>query len=237
MKYFIYCDESGEASFSEKSAYEYFSICVLTIDENKRHKLKNTIKRKTAKLYNLGWPKEIEIKASILHTLRMNKAIPPTVKDAVRGDDFIKEVLTSLKNACFPRVDYIIVRKDGLKDPSFRNAPYGIAYNFFAGKILIPIILSYKDCFLTIDKRNKEMHIQRHFDGYIETKARSDAFERGLQINLQIKHDESCINSGLQAVDFFSWSIYRKAVNKDLRFFRIYDDLVQIREEWYCDKK
>lgn len=234
MKYFLYCDESGEASFSKKSDYEYFSICVLTIDENKKNKLKNTIKRKTAKLYNLGWPKEIEIKASILHSLRMNKEIPRTVRNVIKGDDFIKEVLRSLKNACSPRIDYIIVRKDGLRDSSFRNAPYGIAYNFFAGKILIPIILNYRDCFLTIDKRNKEMHAQRHFNGYIETKARSDAFEKEIRIDLQIEHGESCINYGLQAVDFFSWSIYRKAAKKDFSFFRIYDDLVQIKEEWYC---
>lgn len=234
MKYFIYCDESGEASFSDKSAYEYFSICALTIDENKRNKIKNTMKRKIAKLYNLDWPKEIEIKASVLHGLKMNKEIPQTVKNAINGDEFIKEVLTSLKYACSPRIDYIIVKKGGLKDPSFKNAPYAIAYNFFAGKILIPIILNYKDCFLTIDKRNKEMHAQRHFDGYIETKARGDAFEKKIEVCLEMKHDESQVNYGLQAVDFFSWSIYRKVTKKDLRFFEIFEDLVQIKEEWYC---
>ena len=80
-----------------------------------------------------------------------------------------------------------------MQDPAFRRASYGIACNFFAGKILIPITLEYKDCFLTIDRRNKEMHAQRHFDGYIETKARGDAFEKGIDINLEIKNEKCCV--------------------------------------------
>jgi len=234
MKYFIYCDESGEASFSTKSSYDYFSICALTVEENKKNKIKSTMKRKKAKLYKLGWPKEVEIKASVLYSLRRNKKIPQKVKNNIRGDSFIQEVLISLKNSCSPKIDYIIVRKDGLQDASFRSSPYGIAYNFFAGKILIPIILKYKDCFLTIDRRNKEMHPHKHFDGYIETTARGEAFEKGINLSLEIRHEESSINSGLQAVDFFSWSIYRKVRNGDTRFFNIFKDLIMQNYEWYC---
>lgn len=235
MKYFIYCDESGEASFSDKTTFKYFSICALTIGDDKRYKIKNTMKRKKAKLHRLGWPKEIEIKASVLHGLNMNREIPQKVKDAIDGDDFIKETLTSLKNACSPRVDYIIVKKAGLKSDAFRRAPYGIAYNFYAGKILVPIILNYRDCYLTIDKRNKEMHQQKHFAGYIETKVHGDALEQEIDIiNLEIKHGESQVEYGLQAVDFLSWSIYRKIVSKDLSFFKIFEDFVEIKQEWYC---
>ena len=54
MKYFIYCDESGEISFSSESAYKCFSICALTIDEDRKNKIKNTMRRKKAKLYELG---------------------------------------------------------------------------------------------------------------------------------------------------------------------------------------
>lgn len=234
MKCFIYCDESGEASFSKNSVYKYFSICTLTIDEGKRSKIKNTIKKKKSKLYTLGWPKEIEIKANILHSLKSNPNIPQVVKDNVNGDNFIQEVLISLKNSCSPRIDYIIVNKEGLKPGTFDKAPYGIAYNYFAGKILIPIILDCKDCYLTIDKRNKEMHNHMHFSGYIETKVRGDAMEKGIDINLEIKHGESQNESGLQAVDFFSWSIYRNFAHNDSRFLDIFTELIKIKEKWYC---
>lgn len=191
--------------------------------------------RKKGKLYKLGWPKDTEIKANIMHSLKWNKKIPIKIRKAMNGDEFIKEFLLSLKRSCRPRIDYIVVNKDGLRDESFRNAPYGIAYNFFAGKILVPIILEFKDCYLTVDKRNKEIHTQRHFDGYIETKARGSALEKGISIKLTIDHAESQTNYGLQAVDFLSWSIYRKIENNDSRFFKIFEDLIKIKEEWYCE--
>jgi hypothetical protein len=235
MKYFIFCDESGEASFSQNTAYEHFSICTITVSGDKISKIKNTMKRKKTILYKLGWPKQIEIKASILHGLKRNKQIPQTVKEKIDGDQFIKDVLLTLKNSCSPRVDYIAVKKGGLTDDAFRRAPYGITYNFYAGKILVPLILEYRDCHLTVDKRNKEMHHQKYFTGYIETKARGDAFEKGIDVtSIEIKHGESDIEYGLQAVDFFSWSIYRKISYKDLRFLELFKDLVRIKEEWYC---
>jgi hypothetical protein len=232
VRYLIYCDESGDVSFSQRSTAKYFSICTLTIDENKESKIENVMKRKRAKLYRLGWPKNIEIKASILHSMKFRRHIPQEVKQKVNGDKFIKEVLTSLKYSCSPRIDYIIVRKDRLTDPSFRSAPYGIAYNFFAGRVLIPLILSYKNCVLTVDRRNKEVHSQKHFDGYIETKAYDEAFEKHIAINLQIDH--AAFDYGLQAVDFFSWSVYRRINRKDKSFFRIFEELVGTKQEWYC---
>ncbi len=235
MKYFIYCDESGETSFSEKSTSDYFSICTLTIEETKRKKIQNTLRRKKSKLYKIGWPKGIEIKANVLHGLRFNPNIPQEIKKNINGDEFIKEVLDSVKNSCFPRVDYIIIKKDGLTSPSFMKAPYGIAYNYFSGIILIPRILDCKDCYLTIDKRNKEMHNHKHFDGYIETHARGKALEQKIDINLEIKHAESHLEYGLQAVDFFSWSIYRNFASKDKQFLDIFKNLVKIGQKWYCE--
>lgn len=234
MKRFIYCDESGESSFSEITAFKFFSVCTMTIEETKRKKIRNTMRKKSAKLYRLGWPRELEIKATNLHNLKNNKEIPQAVKNLIDGDKFIEEILFSVKHACQPRIDYIVVNKDGIKDPSFRSSPYGITYNFFAGKVLVPLILEIKDCFLTVDKRNKEMHNQKHFDGYIETRVRGDAFEKGIDLELEIKHDDSQTNYGLQAVDFFSWSIYRTIARNDERFFRIFKDLVKIGEKWYC---
>lgn len=234
MRCFIYCDESGDSSFSEKSRHNIFSICALTVEENKKNKIKNTMSRKKAKLYKAGWPKNIEIKASVLHNLKLQKNLPENIKKTISGDDFIIEILTSLKNACLPRIDYIAVKKDKMTDNSFRNAPYGIVYNFYAGKILVPLVCACESCFLTVDKRNKEVHTLRHFDGYIETRIREEAFNKGIKVDFQIEHGESHVISGLQAVDFFSWAVYRKIAYNDTRFFTIFKDKVKIKEEWYC---
>ncbi|OGF50987.1 MAG: hypothetical protein A2231_06425 [Candidatus Firestonebacteria bacterium RIFOXYA2_FULL_40_8] len=232
MKYYLYSDESGEISFSENTTCDYFVICVLAIDENKINKVKNTLKKKKAKLYKLGWPKVLEIKPSILVGLKNRGDIPKSVKQSIDGVSFIQDVLTSMKNSFNPEVNYIVVRKEGITDASFRNAAYGIAYNYFAGKILIPVITKHKDCLLTVDKRNKETHPQKYFDGYLETKIIEAICEKGVNISLQIKHDDSFVNFGLQAVDYFSWSIYRKYANKDERYFVIFEDLVDIKNEW-----
>ncbi|MFC1496449.1 DUF3800 domain-containing protein [Candidatus Margulisiibacteriota bacterium] len=233
QRYIIYCDESGESSFSESSSYNHFTICTLSIPTDKIKKVKNTIKRKKAKLYKLGWPRNLEIKASILHGLQKNKSIPNSVKKSLNGDSFINEVLLSLKRACSPRIDYIVIKKSGIKDEKFKAAPYGIAYNFFAGKIIIPLILELKNCHFIIDQRNKEMHAQKHFDGYIETEVRGKAFENNVPVNLAIQHSDSRI-AGLKAVDFFCWSIFRKFESNDSRFYETFEDLICQKERWYC---
>jgi len=234
MKYFIYCDESGETSFSKDSKHQHFSICALTVEESQRNKIKNTIRRKHAKLYRKGWPKDIEIKASLLHGLNFNKKIPLKLKKSITGDQFIKETLKSLKNSCSPRIDFFAVNKDEIVDEEFKHASYGIAYNYFAGKLLIPLIVNCRDSYITLDERSKETHSQMHFNGYLETQVRGYAIENNLNIRLEIEHANSRNNYGLQAVDYFSWSIYRKIEHNDESFFNIFKNLIKTKERWYC---
>lgn len=230
----IYCDESGEASFSPKSEFKYFVVCAITIDESMKSKLQHRMREKQLKLYKLGWPKKIEIKASVLHNMKRDRRIPRSVKAAIDGDAFIQEILISLKNSCSPRVDYIAINKQRLMNESFRNTPYGIAYNYFAGKILVPLVHACADCVLTVDRRSKEMHSHKYFDGYIETMLFKKAIAEGVSMNSVIRHEESHMSYGLQAVDFFAWSIYRAKNNQDRRFIKIFDHLVENKEEWYC---
>ena len=74
----------------------------------------------------------LEIKASVLHNMMQNNNIPQRVKDNIDGGQFIKDILRALKQSCKPQIDYITVRKDKFTSPSFKNASYGIAYNFFS---------------------------------------------------------------------------------------------------------
>ena len=159
-------DESGGISFSEKSIYKYFSITTLTINESIENKIKNTMRAKKTKLYKLGWPRDVEIKANTLHNLRRNKKLCTCLKETVNGDEYIKEVLTSIKNSCQPRIDYLVVYKEKIKDESFKSANYGIAYNFFSGKLLIPLVKDLKECKVFVDPRNKERHSKKHFESY-----------------------------------------------------------------------
>ena len=236
MSYTIFCDESGETSFSLTTNFQYFLICSMTIDSSLRKKIKGILKHKYARLYALGWPKQLEIKANILHSCINEPIIPKSLKNVINGDDYIKIILKQLTEIIKPQIDYIVINKEGITNPQFRNAPYGIAYNYFAGKLLLPLIADKKDCLLIVDKRNKEVHNQKHFDGYIDTCINGYAMENNLEVKIKIEHGDSKLNYGLQAVDYFSWGIYRKYNMKDTQYLEIFNRLIKNGQEWYCPK-
>ena len=99
MSSLIFCDESGDSSFSASSTSPFFSVCAITIPDTEGHKIKNTIKHKREKLYKQGWPKDLEIKANQLHTLCGNSRLPESLKKSVDGDAYIREILQSLIRA------------------------------------------------------------------------------------------------------------------------------------------
>jgi len=71
-------------------------------------------------------------------------------------------------------------------------------------------------------------------DGYIETMLYREALEAELSLDFDITHEESHSNYGLQAVDFFTWSVYRAKSKGDMRCLEVFEDLVENKEEWYC---
>ena len=232
MKHYIYCDESGEASFTESTYCNYFVICLITIAESQFKKVNNIIGRFNAELINKGWAKSDEIKANSLHNIGHNDELPDIVKSNIYGDDYIKKLLNTVIGYCDVEVNYIILNKAKVINDQLKKAPYGIVYNYLTGKILFPVIANYIDSILTIDKRNKEIHTQKHFDGYIQTEILKKSLENNSNIQIEIKHEESHSNLGLQLVDFFSWSINRKYVADDDRFYNIFSKNIKIKIEW-----
>ena len=235
-KNYTYSDESGESSFSQKSHFKHFVFCALTVGENGNNKIKNILKRKRAELLGKGLPPEIELKANILNGIRKNAYIPGEVKNKIDGPEIIKELITKIVRVCSPRIDYITVNKDKITNNSLRNAPYGIAYNYFSGLILAPLCIELGEVALIIDQRNKELHHKKHFDGYLNTKILELCVEKDIsRMDISILHGDSKIIPGLQAVDLFSWSIFRKFEYGDETFFNIFKHVIKSRREWWCD--
>jgi hypothetical protein len=233
--YLTYCDESGNSSFSEQSIKKsnYFCVCSLTIKTDQERTLNNIIKTKSKHLYKIGWPKEYEIKANRLYGLKRDSIIPSQVKQKINGDEYIQEILNKVSGVVSPRIDYIGVDKAKITSHNLKTAPYGIAYNYFAGKMLIPLIIELESIDLIIDQRNKEAHEFKHFDGHIKTKIIEETENENKKIRLRIHHKESHQIKGLQVVDFFSWAIFRKIRSDDDRFFNVFKDQINIEEKWY----
>lgn len=219
----LFLDESGECSFSSRSASKHFVITILSIEDNYLKRLKNTIKRYNAGIINAGWNKTKEIKASKINSSRRF------------GQVAIRRIIEKLIGIDSLEVSYIVVNKDRMTYPPFRNSPYGIPYNYFTGLLLSELIFydNIHDVHLIYDKRNKETHSNRHFREYLVTKIHGNAFEQNIEVRLQIEGQESHRCYGLAAVDYFSWAIYRKFEYDDPSFFRLFAQKIKRRREWY----
>ena len=135
-------------------------------------------------------------------------------------------------------IHYIIINKHKINNQSFRNSSYGISYNYFTKIILTELIFqdNFLDIDLIYDLRNKETHAKKHFKQYLETEILGLSLENEKPVTLSIEglHSKQCY--GLMAVDFFSWSVYRKFEYGDDRFYTLLANNLGRKREWYLDK-
>lgn len=221
----LFLDESGECSFVSSTRYKHFLITMLSIDNSEKNKIKNHLKRKIAKFIKRGWDKSKEIKACDMYKYKKF------------GEQAVLEVISSLIKISSLEVSYIIINKEKIENQSFRNASYGISYNFFTGVLLSELIFNdgFYDTYLIFDKRNKESHKNKPFKEYLETKIFGKALEEEINIQFRLEGLDSKDTYGLKAVDFFSWSIFRKFEYSDSQFFDIFSNKIKRKREWYIE--
>ena len=219
----LFQDESGDCSFSNKSRHKHFLITILSIDPPFLNKVKNRLKGKFAHFIKKGWDKTQEVKAFKLNKYRKF------------GRDAVSSVLNTLITIPSLEINYIIVNKENITNQSFRNAPYGTAYNYFTGVLLSEIVFQdgFNNVYLVYDKRNKESHQNKHFQEYLKTKIFGIALENNTNVSLSIAGDDSHQQYGLLAVDYFSWAIFRKFEYQDDFFFKLFEGKLRRRREWY----
>lgn len=222
----LFLDESGECSFSQRSAFRHFVITILSVDDPEAIEIKRQLRCKFGRLVRKGWHKTKEVKAADLF------------RDGRFATEAVAEVLRTLTTIGSLEVSYIVVNKQKINHQPFRQAPYGISYNYFTGVLLSELV--FEDKFhrirLNYDVRNKEMHKNKHFKEHLETKIIGTALEKDIPIELSIHGFDSSCCYGLSAADFFSWSIYRKFEHADARFYDLFAHRLKRRREWYIAK-
>jgi len=230
----IFLDESGQTGGVDKEgSQKTFTITTLSIkSQNDYKKMKNILKRFKGELISNGWPIKIrEIKAANIFRIKLDKKIPHAFNQKYSGEKLLKNILEKLSS--FPiNIDHITVNKENILK-RLRNAPYGILYNYYAGKILVPRICNSGLVRLMVDARSKEIPDNNKFDGYIETQAYFNTTE---PLKLFISHEDSELNHGIQMVDYFCWAINRKFEFNDSRFIEIIKNKICLHKEWYFDK-
>ncbi len=227
--HYLFIDESGELGTKEKSS-SFFLIAALCTPNLKA--IEKRLWKEKAKLYNSGWPKNIEIKGTSVWGSPHNPKIPKSISD--RRIDILEQIMNSICNGD-GRLHYSIANKKHLS-PSLLSADYGIAYNYLCGTL---ICRAYKNHFMgpleiVVDQRNKESHSKLKFDGYLETRLIGDCSHSQ---SLSISHAESHDILGLQAVDFLSWGLFRHYEHRDSKYKEIISPMVGFRDDWYSTKK
>jgi len=203
--YYLYLDESGDLGFDlvNKRSSKYFTVCILLVKNNdSKRKIIKSVKRTLHKKLN---PKNKrnrivqELKGTST-TIEIKKYFYSKVADL----DFCIYSISLNKIRVY---DYLVRDKSRV-------------YNWIARLLLDNVdFLGVNDrIHLFIDKSKSKPQIVE-FDEYIcrQLMAKIDP-----KIPLEIKHKDSCSDYGLNAVDLFSWGIFRKHERKDTEWYNIF---------------
>jgi len=201
---YLYLDESGDLGFDffNKKPSKYFTVTILAVQgvENNRALLKavkKTVKRKLPR-------GQEELKGS-----KDSIAVKKYFYSQVEAIPFGIYAITLNKRRVY---ENLIKKKDRV-------------YNFIARKVLdkIPVQDASMRVEVVIDKSKSKKEV-REFNGYItrNLQGRIDPL-----VPLDIYHWISHENRGLQAVDAFSWGLFRKYERNDREWFNIFKDKVK----------
>ena len=122
----LFLDESGECSFTEASIYRHFLITILSVDASEVNKIKSHLRRKTASFIRRGWDRSKEIKAYKIYR--------------EFGKEGILDIILPLMRINSLEISYIVINKEKIENLSFRNASYGVSYNYFTVVLLTELI-------------------------------------------------------------------------------------------------
>ena len=202
---YLYLDESGDLGFDffAKKPSKFFTVAVIMVkgvDNNKSisKAVRKTIQRK------LGSKGKNELKGS-----KVSIGVKRYFYKLVEQVPFEIYALTLNKRRVY---DSLVQKKDRV-------------YNFIARKVLdvIPFEDAATRISLVLDRSKGKQEI-REFDNYLirQLSGKIDPL-----IPLDIDHHISHEDLLLQAVDLFSWGIFRKYEKKDFEWFNIFKEKVR----------
>lgn len=186
---YIFLDESGDLgfNFNKKKTSKYFIITCLFVKDKK-------ILEKIIKRIRLGLDKKHKRKIGTLHCVK---------EKPITRRRFLKEL--SLKN-CY--IMTICLSKDRVRTNLQNEKPvlYNYVTNILLDRILTKKIIPLDEkIFLVASKRETNKFLNNNFNRYLKSQIQN---KHKLNIEIIIKTPDE--EKSLQAVDFVSWSIFRK---------------------------
>lgn len=216
--YYLYLDESGDLGFdfTKQKTSRYFAVSILLIKGNEDNKkieiaVTRTIKNK---LFTSKKDKK-ESHAYELKGARTDQSVKNYFFERIKDIDF--EIYT------------LILNKTRVRDDLKKNKDY--LYNYISRLILNKINLeNIKNRFsLAIDRCKNKKGI-KDFNSYIERNLKKNIIEG---VVIEINHYNSHENRGLQAIDLFSWGIFKKYEKDDADWYNKYKSKIICEEILY----
>lgn len=184
---YLYLDESGDLGFDffGKKPSNYFTVTVMAVYgyENNRRLIKGT--KKTIRRY-LAAQSRNELKGS---------------KDSLILKEYFYDQIKEIPFSVYA----VTLNKKHVYDKLIKEKSR--VYNYMAKMVLqaIPLDKATNRVILVVDRSKSKKEIV-DFNNYIVSKLSSMI---GPSVPLNIQHHNSTENLGLQAVDLFSWGIFR----------------------------
>ncbi|MBI5234454.1 MAG: DUF3800 domain-containing protein [Deltaproteobacteria bacterium] len=201
---YLYLDESGDLGFDffARKPSKFFTITILAVKgvENNRSLLK-------------------AVKKTIKRKLPRGQAELKGAKDSIE----VKNYFYGMASGVPFNIYAVTLNKRRVYDSLAKQKDR--VYNFIARNVLdrIPVEDATTRIAVIIDKSKSRKEI-KEFNEYIVhyAKGRIDPL-----VPLDINHWTSHENMGLQAVDTFSWGIFRKYERKDCEWFNIFKEKIK----------
>jgi len=210
--WFLYLDESGDLGFDfvNKKPSKFFTVTILAMKGPLNNRLLTKAVKKTLK-----------------RKLNRKKATTEELKGARTIFEIKKYFYNQIKDLKFA-IYALTLNKKRVYERLTRDKER--VYNYISRLVLdkIPFEKAQVQVMLILDKSKSPKEIG-DFNQYIfrQLKGRLDP-----KVPLDIKHENSRRYYGLQAVDLFSWGIFRKYEKKDTAWFDIFREKVAFEEQY-----
>ncbi len=210
--WFLYLDESGDLGFDfvNKKPSKFFTVTIFAIKGPLNNRLLTKAVKKTLK-----------------RKLNRKKATTEELKGARTIFEIKKYFYNQIKDLKFA-IYALTLNKKRVYERLTRDKER--VYNYISRLVLDKIAFekAQVQVMLILDKSKSPKEIG-DFNQYIfrQLKGRLDP-----KVPLDIKHENSRQYYGLQAVDLFSWGIFRKYEKKDTAWFDIFREKVAFEEQY-----
>ena len=217
----IFLDESGDLGFDfQKKKSSNFFVITLLVCHNKaatdsfKTAVNRTLKNK------LNQRKKSRI-VQELHATKIKFEIKKYFYNQIKNFDWSIYVVILNKKNVFENLTSKLGKKK--------------LYNFLSNYILKKVDLSSVGSTVTlvVDKSKNKEEIE-DFNGYLENQLEGLL---PLTVPLNIYHEDSMSNFGLQAADLFSWGVYRKYEQDDQEWYDLFCKQIVVESVYLSKKK